>query len=108
MATDCGMKRPNETVEKVPFWHFHEKAILENKGVMNIDLLSLRVFLQPQRRASGVAESGSAADAGSRRLHALVRHRRAPTPRLGRTSSATARHAIPAGPLALRSVPGPP
>jgi hypothetical protein len=22
----------NEIVEKVPFWHFHRKAILENKG----------------------------------------------------------------------------
>jgi hypothetical protein len=42
---------PNEAVEKVQFWHFHEKVSLENKGVMNINLLSFRVFLQPQRQA---------------------------------------------------------
>jgi hypothetical protein len=35
---------PNETVEKVHFWHFHRKATLENKEIMDADFSILGFF----------------------------------------------------------------
>jgi hypothetical protein len=48
---------------------------MTNQSFSACHLVPNRLFLQPQRRASGAAGSGSEAqaDAISRRLHALVR-----------------------------------